>query len=87
MTITVDEAAAMAYLSWAANDYSYDYIPDPFFGTPPVHVTVTAKQNLDDSGWRALQLSGLTFNPDGFFFDGPAAALVAVKDDTLVVAV
>jgi hypothetical protein len=96
MPITADQATTMAFLSWTAYDYSYDVVVNSQFIN---HVQVSAKQNLRDSGWTALGWADLNptgssnslpvnaFDADGFYDDGPAAALVAVKGDTLTVAI
>jgi hypothetical protein len=54
MNLTSDQVAAMAFLSWAAYDYSY--VPDPF-DAHPVRVKVSAQDNLNSSGWTALNLT------------------------------
>jgi VCBS repeat-containing protein len=77
-------ADAMAFLSWAAYDRSNT---DPAIG--PLTI-ITAANNLSGSGWTALGASalGLPANEfqDGFFVNGNAAALIAVKDGTISIA-
>ena len=87
MSVSADDAATMAFLSWAA----YDRSPSIF--DPINNVQITAQDNLDGSGWTALGLADLnladgatplpasSFNANGFFIEGPAAALVTKKGD------
>jgi Ca2+-binding RTX toxin-like protein len=92
MTITGDQADAMAFLSWAAYDHSVYFNDDPL---QPATKIITAQNNLDGSGWTALTWPNLnlpdvtdplppeSFDALGFYVNGPAAALVAEKGDTL----
>lgn len=85
MALTSDQVAEMAYLSLIAyNDRGID---------------VQKAFNQDGSGWTALTYDDLdpaaianplpsdSFNSHGYYVDSNAAALVAVKDDTLTVAI
>ena len=85
MALTPDQVAEMAYLSWLAYDDQ--------------HCDVQTVIDQDGGGWTALGRSELdpagtanplpagAFDSDGYYVDGNAAALVAVKGDTLTVAV
>ncbi len=77
MSVTADQAGAMAFLSWATYDYSQT---DPAF---PL-TTVTAADNLTGSGWSVLNpaVDGGSYH-NGFYINGAAAALIASKDNTI----
>ena len=85
MALTSNQVADMAYLSWLAYDDQ--------------KANVQAAFNHDGSGWTALTqadldpagsadpLPGDAFDSDGYYENGNAAALVAVKGDRLTIAV
>jgi hypothetical protein len=80
MAISPEQSSPMAFLSWAAYDYSNDIILNPGSSVPIVeHIQITARLNLAGSGWTPLGWADLdpigiddplpvgTFNSDGFY--------------------
>src|SRR5262245_45815921 len=88
--LSVSDAQASAFLSWAAYSYSHN-VQDPIDG----HITTIAHSvadNLLNSGWTALTnvelgLPTADFNAQGFFDVDHTQAIVVVKGSTIALAI